>query len=215
MFKKTLLTGTAILTMLSCGVAKAGEENEGIKFNPILDASSWQIRVRAITLSPDESSTISNGTKANAKHSGYVPEVDFTYFINDNWATELILATTRHDMYAGTTDLGHVWALPPTLTLQYHFDTESDFKPYVGAGVNYTFFYNVKKGAGLTKVTYKDSIGYALQAGTDYMFDDHWGINLDVKKIWLDTDVNVNSGAILGDVDLDPWVIGFGITYKF
>lgn len=210
--KKLLLLGTtSAIAIAALGVNAKAEESS---FNSFFDKESWQIRLRSITVAPDESSTISNGSKANAKPDT-VPEIDFTYFINNNWATELILGSSRHDMYAGSTDLGHVWILPPTLTLQYHFTPEETFRPYVGAGVNYTFFYNAKKAPGLDRVAYKDSIGFALQAGADYMLDENWGVNFDVKKIYLDTDVNVNNGAITGHVDLDPWIVGFGITYKF
>lgn len=211
MFKKAILLGSvSAISLLSSADAFAGD-----KMGSFFDKENWQIRVRSILVDPDESSTISDSTKANAKPSGQIPELDFTYFLDKNWATELILATSRHDMYSGNTDLGHVKILPPTLTLQYHFMPEETFRPYIGAGVNYTVFYDSKAGAGLGKVKYRNGMGYALQAGADYMLDDNWGINLDVKKVYLNTHVNAAYGAVTGDVDLDPWILGFGITYKF
>jgi outer membrane protein len=212
MFKKSLFVTSALaISVMSSFASDASAETE---FNSFTDLSSWQVRLRAVTVSPDESSTVSNGSKVNAKPVT-VPEIDFTYFITKNVAAELILATNRHDMYAGATDLGHVKLLPPTLTLQYHFMPEETFRPYVGAGVNYTFFYDSKPGAGLNSVDYDDGFGYALQVGADYMLDENWGINFDVKKVYLNTDVSVNNGAVTADVDLDPWIIGTGITYKF
>lgn len=111
-------------------------------------------------------------------------------------------------------DLGSVWVLPPTLTAQYHFNNETSFVPYVGAGVNYTIFYNDDPGA-VSTIKYRNAIGYAFQTGVDYKIDQHWMLNVDVKKIMLNTDAEVNGGAVKADVDLDPWVIGFGVGYRF
>ena len=111
-------------------------------------------------------------------------------------------------------DLGSVWVLPPTLTAQYHFNNSTGIVPYVGAGINYTFFYNADPG-GVSSVKYDDGFGYALQSGVDYKLDEHWMLNADIKKIFLNTDASVNGGAVTADVDLDPWVIGFGFGYRF
>ena len=91
------------------------------------------------------------------------------------------------------------------------------FSPYVGAGLNYTFFYDESPAAGspVTSIDYENSVGYALQAGIDYAVADQWYLNVDVKKIFLSTDVSMNGGAIRADVDLDPWVVGFGVGYRF
>ncbi len=182
------------------------------------ETSSWQIRIRAIDVAPEESSTTSIGGEARVD-SSIVPELDITYFWTENWATELILATSKHDVRAvGTTlgdvDLGSKWVLPPTLTLQYHFSPDASFRPYVGAGLNYTFFYSGDSGA-LDSVKYDNGFGFALQAGADIEIDDNWAFNLDVKKLWLNTDVEINGGAVTADVDLDPWVFGAGFAYRF
>ena len=59
------------------------------------------------------------------------------------------------------------------------------------------------------------SFGWALQAGADYWFDEHWGVNIDVKKIWVDVDASVNSGAVRGNVELNPLIVGAGVSYRF
>jgi outer membrane protein len=147
-----------------------------------------------------------------------VPEVDFTYFVTDNIALELIAGTTRHDVSHTPTgiDLGKVSLLPPTLTLQYHFMPKERLSPYVGAGVNYTIFYNEDApGGAVTSIDYDNSFGWALQAGVDYAIADRWYVNLDVKKLFLSTDVSINGGAINAKVDLDPWLFGVGVGYRF
>ena len=113
--------------------------------------------------------------------------------------------------------MGSVWLLPPTLTLQYHFAPTSRFSPYVGAGLNYTIFYNEKKGA-LNSISYDDNIGYALQAGIDYAIAGAWSFNVDIKKLWLSTDVKANLtgvGPLKADVDINPWIFGVGLGYRF
>jgi outer membrane protein len=112
--------------------------------------------------------------------------------------------------------MGSVRLLPPTLTLQYHFTPTARFSPYVGAGLNYTFFYNEKKGA-LRSISYDDNIGYALQAGIDYAIAGAWSFNIDVKKLWLSTDVTADLGGtkLKADVDLNPWIFGVGLGYRF
>lgn len=177
----------------------------------------WQVRVRAISVVPDESSTVNIGGKANVGNA-VVPELDISYFFTKNIAAELILATAQHKLsHSAAGDLGKVWILPPTLTLQYHFTPEQKFSPYVGAGLNYSMFYNENsaKGNGITDLKVDGGVGYALQAGFDYWLDDKWGLNLDVKKIWLNVDAKMNNGTVRADVDLDPWIFGAGVSYRF
>ncbi|WP_298514627.1 OmpW family outer membrane protein [uncultured Kordia sp.] len=184
----------------------------------------WQVRARIISVIPNESATIETIGGDVSIATAYVPELDFTYFFTENWAAELILATTNHDVEAintavGTIDLGDVWLLPPTLTLQYHYPL-GDFKPYIGAGINYTIFYSADEGPVADAIDYDNSFGFAFQAGFDYALTDTWFLNLDIKKILIQTDATVNANTALGatvgaDVDINPLVIGIGIGMKF
>lgn len=185
----------------------------------LLAKERFQLRVRAINVSPDEESNVNIGGHVDAK-SFVTPEVDVTYFLTPKLGLELIAATSRHelDYSVNGANLGEAWILPPTLTLTYHpFRGESAFSPYVGAGLNYSMFYGESSGTGFNDLELDGGLGYALQAGADYWIDDHWGLNVDVKRIWLDVDANLRTGAtpIHADVDLDPWVVGAGISYKF
>ena len=180
------------------------------------------IRLRGIAAIPDESADIETINGDADVGSSIVPELDISYFFTENIAAELILATTNHDVEAvdtalGDVDLGDVWLLPPTVTLQYHFSPRGSIRPYVGAGVNYTFFYEQDPGAAVS-VNYDNGFGFALQAGVDVPINDDYFLNFDVKKIFLNTDVTINAGdaGVVGaDVDLDPLVIGVGVGRRF
>ncbi|MBO9195732.1 OmpW family protein [Rhizobium sp. 16-449-1b] len=184
--------------------------------------SPWMIRLRALGVITQDSGYVGGVPGSDLSYSDtVVPEFDVTYFFTDNIAAELILGTTFANVTGeGSIDslgkVGKTWLLPPTVTLQYHFNDFGNFKPYVGAGLNYTIFYN-EKGKSAQSLDIDNTFGVALQAGFDYMFDEHWGLNVDVKKIFLRPDFNVNVGGadMTGKAKLDPWLIGAGVTYRF
>jgi outer membrane protein len=212
---------SALTAALFTAGTPASVSAEEVAFKPKA-AGDINVRLRGIGVVPTERGAIktanggSTGLSAEIDND-YVPEVDVSYFVTPNIALELIAATTKHDVDAsGAVDMGSVRLLPPTLTLQYHFAPTSRFSPYVGAGLNYTFFYNEKKGE-LNSISYDDNIGYALQAGIDYAVVGAWSLNIDVKKLWLSTDVKANLGgtALKADVDINPWIFGVGVGYRF
>lgn len=167
----------------------------------------WLVRARAIYLAPDASSSALN---LNVD-TRWAPELDFSYFATNNLALELILATRQHDVSAGNSDIGSVKHLPPTLTLQYHFLPNGAFRPYVGAGINYTRFYDVNLG---TATVDRNSWGGALQAGFDVPINKTLFVNFDVKKVWIDTDVK-SGGAKVDHLNINPLIVGIGIGMKF
>ncbi|WP_118138377.1 OmpW family protein [Oceanicella sp. SM1341] len=188
----------------------------------------WQVRLRGIAVIPDDELSV-NGVPGGAASisSSFVPEIDFTYYFTPNLAAELILGTTPHSVtgrgaIAGA-DIGSVWLLPPTLTAQYHFtqlgewtgvESLSKVKPYLGAGVNYTIFYNEDAGQ-FRHIEYDDAFGWALQAGVDIEIGEGLYLNADVKYILLDTDWSINHGELKGHVDINPLIVGVGLGYRF
>jgi outer membrane protein len=206
----------AAAALVAAGSALA-EEAPGIK------AGTIEVRGRVAGVLPEVSgSSISViGGRVDASTS-VEPEVDFTYFFTPHIAAELIAATTRHHITArstalGDVDVGKVSLLPPTLTAQYHFGPNDNIDPYVGAGINYTVFFNHKlpHNNPVTSITYDNNPGAALQAGFDVRVAGNWVINVDVKHIFLDTTAKLNGGAIKADVSLDPTIVAFGVGYRF
>ncbi|WP_417479862.1 OmpW/AlkL family protein [Maricaulis maris] len=205
---KRLFFTTAIAALLTAAPASA-------------ESGDWLVRLRAINVAPNESADIATIGGDVDIDTSVVPELDITYFVRDKWAVELILGVTPHDVTAvgtslGDVELGDVTLLPPTLTLQYHFNPQGQVRPYVGAGVNYTHFFDadLPAGSALTSIDYDASFGLAAQAGVDFALDDDWFVNLDVKYIDIDTDVTIN-GAIAADVQIDPVVFGIGLGRRF
>ncbi|MES0139501.1 OmpW family protein [Mesorhizobium sp. M0016] len=182
----------------------------------------WQVRLRALGVITEDSGHVNAVPGSGLSYSNTVrPELDISYYFTDNIATELILGTTYANIegqgaIGALGNVGKVWLLPPTLTLQYHFTNFGAFKPYVGAGVNYTIFYNQHAGSA-DALHVKNTFGTALQVGFDYMVDQHWGVNFDVKKLFLkpDFEVTVDGAKLTGKAELDPWLIGAGVTYRF
>ena len=180
------------------------------------------MRVRAIGVFPlDSSSSISViGGHVNADGAGCAGG-RLVLLLHRQHALELIAATTRHDVSASDTALGHVdvgsvWALPPTLDPGYHFFPHERLSPYIGAGINATFFYGAHPaGAPVTQVPFSDNVGAAVQAGVDYNISGHWFANIDVKQIFLNTTASIDSGAIKAHTALNPLVVGMGIGYWF
>jgi outer membrane protein len=194
-------------------------------------AGDWLVRLRGIIVSPNESASGVMPTFPAGSISvedAYVPELDFTYFITDHVAAELILATSPHDIngegiLAPLGKVADVMALPPTLTLQYHFSPIGKLHPYVGVGVNWTIFYDddasqsLIDAIGPTTVDLDNSVGPSFQAGVDIDISERWFLNADIKYILMDTTATLNSGGLINtvDVDLDPIVGGIGIGYRF
>ncbi|HYD32173.1 MAG TPA: OmpW family outer membrane protein [Azospirillaceae bacterium] len=224
-----LKNAALVIAALAAAFAAGTADAQQIKGK---SAGSLMVRARALAVVPQEDGEVAAaglGTIGEAEvDEDYIPELDFTYFVTDNIAAELILGTSRHNVNAGlnagaaallgtsTVDAGKVSLLPPTLTLQYHFNPKGQFSPYLGAGVNYTIFYNEDSGA-LSSTDYENSFGVALQAGLDVALGGPWYLNVDVKKLWLNTDLKASLGAtaVTSDVDLNPWLIGVGVGYVF
>ena len=170
--------------------------------------SPWLVRARAVNLNMANDSTIA-GLTVNDKTIG---EVDVSYFFSKNIAAELILTVPQKQAVSLSGDFGSFKHLPPTLTLQYHFTDFQNFKPYVGAGLNYTKITGDHLSTGYNLDGH--SFGAAIQAGVDVPLTKQVSLNFDVKKVNIKTDVYLN-GSKAGTLKLDPVLVGVGVGYRF
>jgi outer membrane protein len=188
------------------------------------EKGDFVVRARATYVAPDETSKLgSTAGFANDKltvDSNLIPEIDFSYYFTKNIAAELILAVgSRHDVNIGGgvnagAKLGSINLLPPTLTAQWHFNPDQTIDPYVGAGMSYIRAMDRNLNLGTTGITVeRNMFGPVLQAGADYNLPNKWLVNFDVKKIWFSTDVSTTTK--IDNLDIDPWVVSFGVGKKF
>jgi outer membrane protein len=175
------------------------------------------LRLRALEIVPDVSSHVGSATGQVNITDTTIPEADITYFFSEHWAVEAIAGTDKHSIYTKSgTYLGSTYLLPPVVALQYHFDKIGAFKPYLGAGPNYTFFYNKSANGALGKLHLTDGFGFALQAGTDISLGDRFFLNIDVKKVFLQTTASFGaSNTVTAHVNINPWLLGVGVGVKF
>lgn len=208
------LCGIAVLAVLASGNALAHKEGDFI------------VRGGLAAVVPNDSSDDILGSSDELEvKSDTQLGLTLGYMITDNISFEVLAATPfSHDI---KTDLGGLGTiadtkhLPPTFMLQYYFgQAESKLRPYVGAGINYTFFFDedFNSKSGLSDLDLDDSWGLAANAGVDYMLNDDWFVNASVWYIDIETEAKYKDS--LGnkyktDVDIDPWVFMIGGGYKF
>ena len=191
----------ALLGSVLCASAFAQQTVEG----------PWMVRARAVHLDSSNGDSTGLGLSMNNK---WLPELDISYFINPNVAVELILTVPqKQSLYSNSTYIGSFKHLPPTLTVQYHFTNFGGFKPYVGAGINYTRLSSVRIPG--VKVDH-NSFGPALQVGVDIPVAKNMYLNFDVKKTYIRTNVMLEAtGAKLGTFKVDPVLVGVGLGWRF
>ncbi|MCK8786508.1 outer membrane beta-barrel protein [Roseomonas sp. NAR14] len=224
---RKVLAGRVAAVALALGLAAtpalAQQQNPMTLSNPVrgFQAGDILVRGRVLVVAPENGGHTDIGGRPGASTTA-TPEVDLSYFILPQLSVELIAGTTYHDLTLrnsaiGNVDLGHTWLLPPTLTLQYHPLPRERFSPYVGVGVNYSIFYGQggTRTPPVNRVAIDNTWSLALNAGLNYEINDRWVANLDLKRLFLEPNVSVNSGTIRGRVDLNPWIVGIGIGYRF
>ncbi|WCO00480.1 OmpW/AlkL family protein [Psychroserpens ponticola] len=180
------------------------------------DYSKWQARVRAIYIAPSPYNRHNGINNVDVNFSStYAPEVDITYFLTKNFSAELMLTTSKHNIEIDEgSDLGSVSMIPLNINFQYHFYF-GKFKPYFATGMVYSIFYGEDAG-DLESLEFESALGHSLQLGADYSINDKWFINLDLKKMFLKTDItanNDNSNKV--EVNVDPILVGLGVGMRF
>lgn len=142
------------------------------------------------------------------------PTATISYFLKPNWAVDLLLGLPfKHELDVNDQSIGSTKHLPPTLSLQYHFNPTGKVRPYAGVGINYTVVFDEELD-GPGNLQLKDSVGLAAQLGVDFPLKDKWTVGADVRYIDIDSRASVN-GVNIGTVNIDPLVFGINIGRKF
>ncbi|MFK7815803.1 MAG: OmpW family protein [Gammaproteobacteria bacterium] len=196
------------------------------------DKGTWFARIGPALIEPNDSSNDVEGLANTGVRVDNNITLGFTigYMLTSKYAVELLGVTpSKHDLRGkdGISALGKIAdvdVFPPTLSFQYHFDGSSKFHPYIGVGINYTYFPDEHVTSSLenalggnTKLDIDDSWGLAAQIGMDYSLNDKWFINSALWYVDIDADATLKTNGMSRDIDIDidPWVLFAGIGRKF
>lgn len=187
--------------------------------NADVSAGDWLLRGGLTHIAPkSDNGDLVGGTLGADVGSSTRPTATGTYMMTDNLGLELLVSIPfKHDIALdGLGNVGYTRHLPPTLSLQYHFNTGTAYRPYLGAGVNYTHFFDETTRGALSddKLRLDDSWGVALQAGIDLAVTDNWFVNAEVRWIDIESTARLN-GERIGTVEIDPWTFGMNVGYRF
>lgn len=184
-------------------------------------AGTWTVGVGAGYVDPDsDNGTLANGAFKTEVDYDVRPTLTAEYFVADNVGVELLAALPFHhdiDLKAadGSVTKAKTQLLPPTLSLQYHFDNvHANVKPFIGVGANYTTFFKERSGIPGSKLEIKDSWGVAGHAGIDFKINETDAVRLDARYIDLEPDVKLD-GDKIGKAEINPWVYGISYVQRF
>jgi outer membrane protein len=238
-------TGVAIF--LSCSAISAAHAQS---------AGQWVINAGWMHLSPQDSSqplTVNAlGSSVQVPGSGAtVSNADTfsltaSYFVTDHVAIEALLGVPPKLHLSGTGSLSglgelgsaRVWS--PAILAQYHFgEPTARLRPYVGAGLSFVWFNNIKLSAPMAsgQFLYSPTLGTSLQgptsaslsksfapvinAGLTYNIDSHWSVGASVSYVWLSTKATLTTQSPLGTVStstkvkINPIVTFLSVGYRF
>jgi outer membrane protein len=198
-------------------------------------AGSWLLKAGVNNITPkvdsgDLTSPSMPGTKIDVESATSVI-VTATYMYTDNFSVEFYAGLPyEHDVVgdgaiAGVGKLGSVKQVSPTVFAQWRFlDAKSAFRPYVGAGLTYAYFFDEEGSGTLTALTNpggppthmsaSSAWGPSLQAGATYQFDEHWFVDGSVIKTFVKNTNTLSTGQTI-DTALDPVSANISVGYKF
>ena len=205
-----------------------------------VEKGDWLLHVRAINVSPNDSSSVLNVGGADLTGTGVTvdsnPSLDLSlgYMFTDNFSLELLAdLSSKHSASVfglpsalnvpDGTEVVETNVLPPTLFAQYHFNPKGKVRPYAGLGLNYTLFFSddltpaAALALGANNLDIDSSFGLAGQFGIDFEMKNNWSFNVDIKYIQIDTKATFDSalGPVSVDIDINPLVLGIGFGKTF
>jgi outer membrane protein len=152
-------------------------------------------------------------------------------FWSSRVSTEFAASVVEPDLQLRATDpsipdgaVGGLEMMPLTATLQFHFNPDGRFDPYLGAGLAYVLFDDVEGEAlddiGLDSIDFEDDYGYVANAGVSIDLTESFAINLDAKYVPVSAAAR---GVIAGDeeftdevdFDVNPFILAAGVSLQF
>jgi outer membrane protein len=204
------------------------------------EPGTWTLRAGVGVVEPKSNNLVfSDGvdTLQIDVDSGTSMTLSATYMFSRNWAFDILASWPfSHDINATAVGAGpgidgvpvkiaETTHLPPTFSVQYHFLPDGTFQPYAGIGLNWTTFFDTNVvselvAEGVEDLELDDSFGFAGQLGADWMLNEKWLLNVDVRWINIEADATLSGTAFGGSVDIgtvkvDPWVYALNIGYRF
>lgn len=213
-------------------------------FASAYEKGDWIFRVGAATVAPDGDSDliIIPTDPATVLPNGVDVDDDtqlgltLSYMFADKWSVELLASTPfEHDIELADAPVaaGSTKHLPPTVTINwYPRGGEEGWQPFIGAGLNYTYFWDEQVDGELegalgdilgadgpvpANLSLSDSWGVALRAGFDYPINEKWAVTASMYWINIETEATLATAAgdVQWDVAIDPFVWKFGVAYTF
>lgn len=216
------LFSAALFTALSTA---ANAQDKEQPFVP----NGWYVQLGPAYIAFDEDATIDTpaGTipGANAEfENNFGVGLGIGYQFSEKWSAIFIFGTTPTTTVTGTgtlagTTVGDIKYGPSVLALNYHIPTNKRFKPFVGAGLNYTKIFSTEDGA-ITNLEADDTFGFVLRAGFDYEITERHGLFFSANKVFASSTARGNAPGLGGapvtaDIDLDPLILHTGWSFKF
>lgn len=199
------------------------------------EAGNWLLRGGYGYISPNDDSGVLTGFPGSGVSVDDSSTFAFTagYMFTDSVSLELLgIWPANHDVDGegvlpglGVSDVGELDVFPPTLSLNYYFMPGSKWRPHIGAGINYTTYFDVSASGqaraalgGRTDLDVDDSWGLALNAGLDYLVNDRFFLSGGLWYIDMSADATL-TGTVAGnlpvDIDVDPFVFMLGGGVRF
>jgi outer membrane protein len=186
--------------------------------------------------------TVNQQVAGSGAHASSTDTVGITteYYVTDNIGVAMLvgLPLTVNLIGDGTLqkygNLGSTRPMPPAIELRYHlFSAESKFRPFIGLGVNYTWFTQVRTTnsqfvqdsfgpGGSAHATLSSSWNPVFEIGANYAITKHWSVGTSLNYMPVKTDLTLNGQTATGTqivsrstLRLDPLSVYLNVAYTF
>jgi outer membrane protein len=193
----------------------------------------WQVRAGGYSAVPDLGGgaiPVIPGASTELS-SDQKPGFAVTWFASEHLAVEVFISPPfEFDLEGagslqGTGAVGRLKSLAPLVLGQWYFAGEDAFaRPYVGAGIAYSIFYDEQTTAMLdgligakAEFDFENKLSWIAQVGVDIPFTRRWFGNLMMAYLPPDTEAHLSVGSVSlsSDVTISAWVAAVGVGYRF